>query len=183
MVFEGESVKEMLVLYSTLAGTNTSEEETRHLFEKLKDSVRAIDPEFVSRLGTSLTAYEAFLLVEEETRSENVIALDGAGDIEGYADPTMEYTMWDPVIPVDDTQQYPDDECVERAMTPAIPCVLPERQYEATSPKFFQGDDIVGLLSEEMEEISLFDKHKPINDTDQYPDHTNVKTRDRSDFI
>jgi hypothetical protein len=95
----------------------------------------------------------------------------------------MEYTVWDPVIPVDDTQQYPDDECVERAMTPAIPCVLPERDYRVdTSPEFFQGDDIVGMLSEEMEEISLFDEHKPNNDTDQYPDNTNVSIVDRSAF-
>jgi hypothetical protein len=182
MVFEG-SVKDMLILYSTLVGTNTSAEEARHLFEKLKVSVQAIDRNFAHQLGTSLTAYEAFLLVEKETYGGDNIELVGAGDIEGYADPTMEYTMWDPVIPVDDTQQYPDDECVERAMTPAIPCVLPERDYHVdTSPEFFQGDDIVGLLSEEMEEISLFDEHKPNNDTDQYPDNTSVSIVDRSAF-
>lgn len=85
-------------------------------------------------------AFEAFLLAEKNTHSGNVTAL--LGDIEGYTDTTMEYTVWDPVIPVDDTQQYPDDECVERAMTPAIPCVLPERDYHVdTSPDFFQGDD------------------------------------------
>ncbi|ABT14134.1 hypothetical protein MT325_M580L [Paramecium bursaria chlorella virus MT325] len=180
MVFEGNSVKDMLILYSTLVG-NTSTEETRHLFEKLVESVQAIDQKFVPHLGTSLTAYEAFLLVERDTYSGNVTAL--LGDIEGYTDTTMEYTVWDPVIPVDDTQQYPDDECVERAVTPAIPCVLPERDYHVdTSPEIFQGDDIVGLLSDEMEEISLFDEHKPNNDTDQYPEDTNVSIVDRSAF-
>jgi len=180
MVFEGNSVKDMLILYSTLVG-NTSTEETRHLFEKLVESVKAIDPDFVPRLGTSLTAYEAFLLVEKDTYSGNVAAL--FGDIEGYMDKTIEYTVWDPIHPVDDTQQYPDDECVERAMMPAIPCVLPERDYQNnTSPDFFQGDDIVGLLSDEMEEISLFDEHKPNNDTDQYPEDTNVSIVDRSAF-
>ncbi|ABT15871.1 hypothetical protein FR483_N586L [Paramecium bursaria Chlorella virus FR483] len=181
MVFEGDSVKDMLILYSTLVGTNTSAEETEHLFKKLVESVQAIDPDFVPHLGTSLTAYEAFLLVEKDTYSGNVTAL--LGDIEGYTDTTMEYTVWDPIVPVDDTQQYPDDECVERAVTPAIPCVLPERDYHVdTSPEFFQGDDIVGLLSDEMEEISLFDEHKPNNDTDQYPEDTNVSIVDRSAF-
>ncbi|AGE51251.1 hypothetical protein PBCVCVG1_653L [Paramecium bursaria Chlorella virus CVG-1] len=181
MVFEGDSVKDMLILYSTLVGTNTSAEETEHLFKKLVESVQAIDPDFVPHLGTSLTAYEAFLLVEKDTYSGNVTAL--LGDIEGYTDTTMEYTVWDPIVPVDDTQQYPDDECVKRAITPAIPCVLPERDYHVdASPEFFQGDDIVGLLSDEMEEISLFDEHKPNNDTDQYPEDTNVSIVDRSAF-
>lgn len=181
MVFEGNSVKDMLILYSTLVGNNTSAEETEHLFEKLVESVQAIDPDFVPHLGTSLTAYEAFLLVEKDTYSGNVTAL--LGDIEGYTDTTMEYTVWDPIVPVDDTQQYPDDECVKRAITPAIPCVLPERDYQNdTSPDFFQGDDIVGLLFDEMEEISLFDEHKPNNDTDQYPEDTNVSIVDRSAF-
>ena len=181
MVFEGNSIKDMLILYSTLVGTNTSAEETEHLFEKLVESVQAIDPDFVPHLGTSLTAYEAFLLVEKDTYSGNVTAL--LGDIEGYTDTTMEYTVWDPIVPVDDTQQYPDDECVKRAITPAIPCVLPERDYQNDmSPEFYQGDDIVGLLSDEMEEISLFDEHKPNNDTDQYPEDTNVSIVDRSAF-
>lgn len=181
MVFEGDSIKDMLILYSTLVGTNTSAEETEHLFKKLVESVQATDPDFVPHLGTSLTAYEAFLLVEKDTYSGNVTAL--LGDIEGYTDTTMEYTVWDPIVPVDDTQQYPDDECVERAITPAIPCVLPERDYHVdASPEFFQGDDIVGLLSDEMEEISLFDEHKPNNDTDQYPEDTNVSIVDRSAF-
>ena len=180
MVFEGNSVKDMLILYSTLVG-NTSTEETRHLFEKLVESVRAIDPNFVPRLGTSLTAFEAFLLVKKEFPTGNVTAL--LADVEGYTDNTIEYTCWDPIVPVDDTQQYPDDECVERAMTPAIPCVFPERNYQNdTSPEFYQGDDIVGLLSDEMEEISLFDEHKPNNDTDQYPEDTNVSIVDRSAF-
>ena len=52
MVFEGDSVKDMLILYSTLVGTNTSAEETEHLFEKLVESVQAIDPDFVPHLGT-----------------------------------------------------------------------------------------------------------------------------------
>lgn len=181
MVFEGNSVKDMLMLYSTLVGNNTSAEETEHLFKKLVESVRAIDPKIVPHLGTSLTSYEAFLLVEKDTYSGNVTAL--LGDIEGYTDTTMEYTVWDPLVPVDDTQQYPDDECVERDCSPAIPCSLPERDYHVdTSPDFFQGGDIVGLLSDEMEEISLFDEHKPNNDTDQYPEDTNVSIVDRNAF-
>ena len=178
MIFEGRSIKEMLMFYSTLVGTNTSPDEERLLLDQLKTAVKQIDPLF--EIGDSLTSYEAFVMVSNmELQEENVMTV--LDDVEGYLDTNMEYTTWDPLIPVDDTQQYPDDECVQRSLEPCIPCSLPARE-EHRSEDFFQGEEIVGLLTDEFQDVSLFDESKPVNDTDQLPEEDNVPTIDRSVF-
>jgi hypothetical protein len=200
MIFEGHSIKDMLMFYSTIVGTNTSPDEERLLLDQLKTAVKQIDPLF--EIGDSLTSYEAFVMVSNmEPQEGNVMVM--LDDVEGYLDTNMEYTTWDPLIPVDDTQQYPDDECVQRSLEPCIPCSLPAReeyrpeevflgeehrpesffQGEEHRPEdFFQGEEIVGLLTDEFQDVSLFDESKPVNDTDQLPEEDNVPTVDRSVF-
>ena len=178
MVFEGQTIKEMLTLYSTLVGGNTSAEEERLLFEDLRKEVHKIDPLY--ELGNSLTSYQAFLMVAniEPTTSNVMLTFDG---VEGYVDNTMEFTPWDPLVPIDDTQQYPDDECVRTNTIPSLPCDVPARE-EHVQEEFFQGGEIRGLVTDEIEETSLFDESKPVNDTDQMPDEDNVSTMDRTVF-
>ena len=81
MVFEGRSIKDMLILYSTLVGKSTSPDETSRLFKDLEDAVMKVDTSFCAKLGTSLTSCEALLLVEKELTFD--------ADDEGYLDNTF----------------------------------------------------------------------------------------------
>jgi hypothetical protein len=153
MLFEQTTIKDMLKLYSTLVGANTSPEEERRIFEQLKHAVDKIDPSF--ELGDSLTSYEAFLLATPATEGNVMVSL--GCELEGYADLTIDYTPWDPVVPVDDTQQFDFDEpCVPVSLEPCVPCAIPERE-EHTVEDFFQGEEISGLATEEFDDVSLFD--------------------------
>jgi hypothetical protein len=179
MIFEGHAIKEMLMFYSTLVGPNMSQEEEYLLFEELKNAIIKIDP--VMNLGNSMTSYEAFLMASGMDIQKGNVMIATLDDVEGYIDTCMEYTPWDPLIPVDDTQQYPDDECVERSLEPCMPCSLPAREEHGASD-FFQGKEIVGLLTEEFQDVSIFDENNPTNDTDQFPNEDNVSTMDRTIF-
>jgi hypothetical protein len=179
MIFEQCAIKEMLTFYSTLVGTNTSPEEEKLLFAELKIAVHKIDPTF--DLGVSLTSYEAFLLVDAMAPKANV-AIE-THDIDGFLDTDIEFMPWNPQCPIDDTQQYPDseEECVPRSLEPAIPCEIPPRE-EHEHVDFFQGEDIAPAITDEFEDVSLFETDKLVIDDDQLPDDHNVSRVDRSAF-
>lgn len=102
MVFAGQSLIDMLKLYSTIIGNSTPECEAVLLFENLKLEANSVDPGSIT--SDSLTAFEAFLMVER--MSPRPIA-EPVDDVAGYDDTTMELSVWDPDQPVDDTNQYP----------------------------------------------------------------------------
>lgn len=172
-MFEG-TVDEMLMLYSVLCGQNTSETDNKILYDELKSSIKRIDPEFV--LKDELTSYEAFCLVTRKNESNITMISDV---VEGYSEDN--FTPWDPIVPIDDTQQYPDDKCVHRqySETPHIGFTLDDEIKEPTIGDVYQGD-VAGLIEEI--ESSPFDQTKIIVDTDQMPDEDNVSTTDRRIF-
>lgn len=101
MVFAGQSLIDMLILYSTIVSNSTPECESA-LFENLKQEANTIKPGSIT--SDSLTAFEAFLMVERMSPRANVETID---DVAGYDDTTMELSVWDPDKPLDDTDQYP----------------------------------------------------------------------------
>ena len=105
MVFANQTLVEMLRLYSSIIGNSTPECEAA-LFENLKQEANAIEPDTIT--SDSMTAYEAFLMVEKLVMG-NVTAPHL--DVAGYDDTSMELSKWDPLNPVDDTEQYPGGEC------------------------------------------------------------------------
>ena len=106
-----DDIKEVLKFYSILIG-NTSVDDQNHLFNLLKESVVRIDPDYTFDHETPPTAYEILLLVEKLDNVEPSMGCVTFESPEGYYDTTMEFTSWDPLNPVDDTQQFPDLDCV-----------------------------------------------------------------------
>lgn len=103
-----DDLKDVLAFYSSIIGNTTISEQTK-LFSLLKEAVKKIDPEFSFDRDDPPTAYEIFLIVEKLNKKISCETFDSP---EGYYDNTMEFTVWDPLQPVDDTDQYPDMDCV-----------------------------------------------------------------------
>lgn len=167
-LFGDLSIDDMLKLYSTLGGANTPSNENKALFEELEKSIHDIDPDF--ELKDQLTPYEAFCLV---TKNEHANVLTA---VEGYMD--TEYTPWDPVVPIDDTQQYPDDDCIPRSNFLhkgfTLDQIQPREDVQSEDAYRFQGNDIEGLTEGD---FTPYDEHAIIVDTDQMPDENNVSTK------
>ena len=105
MVFANQSLVEMLRLYSSIIGNSTPECEAA-LFANLKQEANAIEPDTIT--SDSLTAYEAFLMVEKLLCGNVTVP---HLDVDGYDDTVIDLSTWDPLAPVDDTDQYPGGEC------------------------------------------------------------------------
>ena len=105
MVFANQTLVEMLRLYSSIIGNSTPECEAA-LFENLKQEANAVEPDTIT--SDSMTAYEAFLMVEKLVMGNVTVP---HLDVAGYDDTSMELSKWDPLNPVDDTEQYPGGEC------------------------------------------------------------------------
>ena len=103
MVFADMPLLDMVRLYSTLV-EGTTESESIVLFDMLQTEANRIQPGVIAEY---LTAYDAFLLVEKLSPPANVTPLD----VEGYFAPDIDFFAWDPNVPADDTDQYPDDDC------------------------------------------------------------------------
>ena len=103
MVFANQSLVEMLRLYSSIIGNSTPECEAA-LFKNLKEEANSIEPGSIT--ADSMTAYEAFLMVEKLHMGNVTVP---HLDVAGYDDTAMELSKWDPLAPVDDTEQYPVD--------------------------------------------------------------------------
>ena len=103
MVFANQTLVEMLRLYSSIIGNSTPECEAA-LFANLKQEANAIEPGSIT--SDSMTAYDAFLMVEK-LHMGNVIVPHL--DVVGYDDTTMELSKWDPLNPIDDTNQMPTE--------------------------------------------------------------------------
>jgi hypothetical protein len=95
----------MLRLYSSIIGNSTPECEAA-LFQNLKQEANAIEPDSIT--SDSMTAYEAFLMVEKLHMGNVTVP---HLDVDGYDDTSMELSKWDPLNPIDDTEQYPGGEC------------------------------------------------------------------------
>ena len=105
MVFAEQSLVEMLRLYSSIIGNSTPECEAA-LFANLKEEANSIEPGSIT--SESLTAYEAFLMVEKLLCGNATVP---HLDVAGYDDTVIDLSTWDPLAPVDDTDQYPGGEC------------------------------------------------------------------------
>jgi hypothetical protein len=105
MVFANQTLVDMLRLYSSIIGNSTPECEAV-LFEKLKQEANAIKPYSIT--SDSMTAYEAFLMVEKLLCGNVTVP---HLDVDGYDDTVIDLSTWDPLAPVDDTDQYPAEEC------------------------------------------------------------------------
>ena len=103
-----DNLKDILVFYSTIIGNTTIDEQTK-LFYLLKEAVARIDPDFTFDRDDPPTSYEIFLIVE---KLDNSLPCETFDSPEGYYDNTIEFTIWDPLQPVNDTEQFPDMECV-----------------------------------------------------------------------
>jgi len=99
-MFENQSLVDMLRLYSCLVGG----QEDALLFEDLKREANALEPGCIE--ADSMTAYDAFLMVEKITRGNAIVP---HLEVEGYDDTTMELSKWDFSAPINDRNQYPDD--------------------------------------------------------------------------
>ena len=106
MVFANQALVEMLRLYSSIIGNSTPECEAA-LFENLKQEANAVEPDTIT--SDSMTAYEAFLMVEKLVMGNVTVP---HLDVAGYDDTSMELSKWDPLNPVDDTNQMPSGNCV-----------------------------------------------------------------------
>ena len=106
MVFANQTLVEMLRLYSSIIGNSTPECEAA-LFKNLKQEANAIEPDTIT--SDSMTAYEAFLMVEKLVMGNVTVP---HLDVAGYDDTTMELSKWDPLNPIDDTNQMPSSNCV-----------------------------------------------------------------------
>jgi hypothetical protein len=105
MVFANQTLVEMLRLYSSIIGNSTPECEAA-LFANLKQEANALEPESIT--SDSMTAYEAFLVVEKLHMGNVTVP---HLDVDGYDDTVIDLSTWDPLAPVDDTDQYPGGEC------------------------------------------------------------------------
>ena len=106
MVFANQSLVDMLRLYSVLVGGSSSESKAA-LFANLKQEANAIEPDSIT--SDSMTAYEAFLMVEKLLMGNVTVP---HLDVPGYDDTTMELSKWDPLEPIDDRNQMPSGNCV-----------------------------------------------------------------------
>jgi len=106
MVFANQTLVEMLRLYSSIIGNSTPECEAA-LFANLKQEANALEPESIT--SDSMTAYEAFLMVEKLHMGNVTVP---HLDVVGYDDTTMELSKWDPLNPIDDRNQLPLSNCV-----------------------------------------------------------------------
>ena len=106
MIFANQSLVEMLRSYSVFVGGSTPESEAA-LFADLKHTANLVEPGSIT--SDSMTAYEAFLEVEKRT-VRNVTQFPQL-DVAGYDDTVIDLSTWDPLAPVDDTDQYPGGEC------------------------------------------------------------------------
>jgi len=103
MVFANQTLVEMLRLYSSIIGNSTPECEAA-LFANLKQEANALEPESIT--SDSMTAYDAFLMVEKLHMGNVTVP---HLDVDGYDDTTMELSKWDPLNPIDDTNQMPTE--------------------------------------------------------------------------
>jgi len=101
MVFANQSLVEMLRLYSSIIGNSTPECEAA-LFANLKQEANSIEPGSIT--SDSMTAYEAFLMVEKLHMGNATVP---HLDVAGYDDTQMDLSKWDPMNPIDDTNQMP----------------------------------------------------------------------------
>ena len=101
-------LKKVLIFYSTIIG-NTSHAEQTNLFGLLKEAVERIDPEFMFDRDDPPTAYEIFLIVEKLEDANVRETIDSPEGIDEFA---LEYSVWDPLNPTDDTNQFPDTDVV-----------------------------------------------------------------------
>ena len=106
MIFANQSLVEMLRSYSVFVGGSTPESQAA-LFADLKHNANLVEPGSIT--SDSMTAYEAFLEVEKRT-VRNVTQFPQL-DVAGYDDTVIELSTWDPLVPVNDTDQYPGGEC------------------------------------------------------------------------
>ena len=106
MVFANQSLVDMLRLYTSIIGNSTPECEAA-LFANLKQEANALEPDTIT--SDSMTAYEAFLMVEKLLMGNVTVP---HLDVAGYDDTTMELSKWDPLNPIDDTNQMPSSNCV-----------------------------------------------------------------------
>lgn len=74
------------------------------LYAMAKEAVREIQPTFEFGFEAPPTAYELFLLIEGMAPPD----VGPVADFEGFDPRPMDYSEWDPMRPVDDTEQYPD---------------------------------------------------------------------------
>jgi hypothetical protein len=88
--------------HGLLAGQLCEGEE--ELYAMAKEAVGELQPTFEFGFERPPTAYELFLLIEGMTPRN-----DGpAATLEGFDPRPMDFSEWDPMRPVDDTEQYPD---------------------------------------------------------------------------
>ena len=106
MVFANQSLVEMLRLYSSIVSNSTPECEAA-LFENLKQEANSIESGSIT--SDSMTAYEAFLMVEKLLMGNATVP---HLDVTGYDDTQMELSKWDPLNPIDDRNQLPSSNCV-----------------------------------------------------------------------
>lgn len=105
MVFANQTLVEMLRLYSSIVGNSTPGCEAA-LFANLKQEANAIEPGSIT--SDSMTAYDAFVMVEKLLMGN--VAVQHL-NVDGYDDTAIDLSIWDPLAPVDDTDQYPGEEC------------------------------------------------------------------------
>ena len=103
MVFANQTLVEMLRLYSSIIGNSTPECEAA-LFANLKQEANAIEPNSIT--SDSMTAYDAFVMVEKLLMGNVTVP---HLNVDGYDDTVIDLSIWDPLAPVDDTEQYPVD--------------------------------------------------------------------------
>ena len=99
---EHEDLTSFLRAYHGLLAGQLCEGEGE-LYAMAKEAVREIQPTFEFGFDRPPTAYELFLLIEG-MMPRNLPALT----LEGFDPRPMDYSEWDPMRPVDDTEQYPD---------------------------------------------------------------------------
>jgi len=99
-MFENQSLVDMLRLYSCLVGG----QEDALLFKDLKREANALQPGIIE--ADTMTAYDAFLMVEKITRANVIVP---HLEVDGYDDTTMELSIWNPSAPIDDRNQYPEE--------------------------------------------------------------------------
>lgn len=90
MIFANQTLVEMLRLYSSIIANSTPECESA-LFANLKQEANALEPGSIT--SDSMTAYEAFLMVEK-LLCGNSTALHV--DVDGYDDTLIDLYSWDP---------------------------------------------------------------------------------------
>jgi hypothetical protein len=140
MVFANQSLVEMLRLYSSIIGNSTPECEAA-LFKNLKEEANAIEPGSIT--ADSMTAYEAFLMVEKLHMGNVTVP---HLDVAGYDDTTMELSKWDPLNPIDDTNQMPTESATSWRELRYTPPVVDDNMVD---------DVVMEQVVEEFETINI----------------------------